>query len=79
MLLPPGIEDFNPLGHFVGVINDVAETFAANKIEACYSCLGQTSYHPPLLLRIFFMDILLVFDRVEIFQQPTKAISHLSI
>jgi transposase len=53
-LLPPSVEDFIPSGHLARVINDVVETIDVSAIEARYSCLGQKSYPPHLLLKVLF-------------------------
>ena len=53
-LLPPSIEEFIPADHLARVINEVVETIDVKEIERKYSCLGQKSYHPHLLLKLLF-------------------------
>jgi len=53
-LLPPSIEDFIKQDHLARVIDEVVESIDTCDIENHYSCLGQKSYHPKLLLKLLF-------------------------
>lgn len=52
-LLPPNIEDFIPQTHLARLIDEVVKTIDTSTIEDKYSQLGQKSYHPKLLLKIW--------------------------
>jgi len=54
MLLPPAIEDFIPESHFARVVSGIVDGLDTSTIEDKYSHLGQNTYHPKLLLKIFF-------------------------
>lgn len=51
-LLPPSVEDFVPQGHLARLIDEVVEALDTTSIEACYSMMGQKSYHPKIVLKL---------------------------
>lgn len=52
-LLPPSIEDFIPEHHLTRVISEIVDTFDTQDIEGRYSYLGQKSYHPKMLIKLW--------------------------
>lgn len=52
-LLPPSVDDFIPQGHLARVITEIADQINAASIELKYSALGQKSYHPRTLLKLW--------------------------
>lgn len=54
LLLPPSVEDFIPESHFARLVSEVVDSLDTLTIENKYSCLGQNTYHPKLLLKILF-------------------------
>jgi len=52
-LLPPSVEDFIPESHLARLIHEVVENFDTSFIEGKYSALGQKSYHPKSLIKIW--------------------------
>lgn len=54
LLLPPSVEDFIPEGHLARVVSEIVDNLDTAKIEHKYSCLGQNTYHPKIILKILF-------------------------
>lgn len=52
-LLPPSVDDFIPAGHLARVISEIADELNTSSIEAKYSAMGQKSYHPRTLLKLW--------------------------
>lgn len=52
-LLPLSVEDFIPENHLSRLINEIVERFDILDIEARYSYLGQKSYHPKSLIKLW--------------------------
>lgn len=52
-LLPPSVDEFIPNGHLARVISEVADIINTSSIEAKYSAMGQKSYHPRTLLKLW--------------------------
>lgn len=52
-LLPPSVEDFIKDDHLARLISEVVGRLDTSSIEKRYSCLGQKSYHPRLLLKLW--------------------------
>jgi transposase len=52
-LLPPSVDDFIPNGHLARVISEIADEINTSSIEANYSAMGQKSYHPKALLKLW--------------------------
>jgi len=53
-LLPPSVEDFIKEDHLARLVSEVVDNLDSSAIEKKYSCLGQKSYHPKLLLKLLF-------------------------
>ena len=53
-LLPPSVDEFIPNDHLARVISEIADQIDTSSIEAKYSALGQRSYHPRTLLKLWF-------------------------
>lgn len=52
-LLPPSVEDFIPENHLARLIEGIVDELDCSKIEDQYSELGQKSYSPKLLLKLW--------------------------
>lgn len=53
-LLPNSINDYVPQEHLARIVDKVVEQLDTTPIEDKYSDLGQNSYHPKILLKLFF-------------------------
>lgn len=56
-LLPPSLEDYIPEGHLARVVYEVVEGLDTREIEDKYSEMGQHTYHPKILLKLYFTDM----------------------
>ena len=54
MLIPPSIHDFVPEGHLAKLVGKVVEELDTGEIEDKYSELGQSTYHPKILIKLIF-------------------------
>lgn len=54
MLFPKSINDYVPENHLTRVIDKVVEQLDTAGIENKYSNLGQNTYHPKVLIKLFF-------------------------
>src|SRR4030095_9195650 len=52
-LLPPSVEDFVPENHIARLIDEIVNGFDTAEIESKYSHLGQKSYHPKSLIKLW--------------------------
>lgn len=52
-LLPPSIDEFIPDNHLARLIDGIIEKFDFNSIEDQYSFLGQKSYHPKMMTKLW--------------------------
>lgn len=52
-LLPPSVEEFVPENHLARLIEGIVDELDCSSIEAKYSELGQKSYSPQLLLKLW--------------------------
>ncbi len=52
-LLPPSVEEFVKDNHLARLVSEVVDRLDTSSIEKRYSCLGQKSYHPRLLLKLW--------------------------
>lgn len=52
-LLPPSVEEFVKEDHLARLISEVVDRLDTSSIEKRYSSLGQKSYHPRLLLKLW--------------------------
>jgi transposase len=52
-LLPPSVEDFIPENHLARLIDEIVNGLGTEEIEAQYSYLGQKSYHPKSLVKLW--------------------------
>ena len=52
-LLPLSVEDFIADNHLSRLLNELVEQFDTTAIEAAYSYLGQKSYHPKSLIKLW--------------------------
>lgn len=52
-LLPPSVEEFIKDDHLARLISEVVNKLDTSSIEKSYSFLGQKSYHPRLLLKLW--------------------------
>ena len=51
--MPPSVDEFIPSGHLARVISEIADQINTTSIEAKYSAMGQKSYHPSTLLKLW--------------------------
>ena len=52
-LLPLSVEEFIPENHLGRLINEIVEKLDTSSIESKYSYLGQKSYHPKCLFKLW--------------------------
>ena len=52
-LLPPSVEEFIKEDHLARLVTEVVDRLDTSSIEKSYSFLGQKSYHPRLLLKLW--------------------------
>ena len=53
-LLPNSVNDYIPQEHLARIIDGVVEQLDTKPIENKYSDLGQSSYHPKILIKLLF-------------------------
>jgi hypothetical protein len=72
MMLPPSLEDLVPKGHPVRVVNDVINRINLEHLLSAYQIKGTSSYHPQMLLKVWFTDMSVIFILLANWKQPAK-------
>ena len=52
-LLPPSIDEFIPESHLARIIDSIVDKLDCSTIEKQYSYLGQKSYHPKMIIKLW--------------------------